>query len=54
MCIDLINATKELSAACCLGSDLMYSYMANTTLGSDSYPYLVALGSDYAFGSPQS
>jgi hypothetical protein len=54
MCVDLVNAAKELSAACRLGSDLTYGYMANTTSGSDSYPYLVALGSDYAFGSPRS
>ncbi len=52
MCVDLINATRTLSAACRFGNDYTYGYITNTTSGPDSYPYVVALGDDYAFGSP--
>ena len=52
MCVDLINAARELSAACRFGSDYTFGYMTNSTSGPGSYPYLVALGDDYAFGSP--
>lgn len=51
MCVDLINATRTLSAACRFGTDYTYGYMTNTTSGPDSYPYVVALGDDYAFGT---
>ncbi|KAL4861323.1 hypothetical protein BDV12DRAFT_180444 [Aspergillus spectabilis] len=51
MCVDLINATTALSTACRFGNDYTYGYMTNTTSGPDSYPYVVALGDDYAFGS---
>ena len=51
MCVDLINAARDLSAACRFGSDYTYGYMTNSTSGPDSYPYLVTLGDDYAFGS---
>ncbi|KAL2859826.1 uncharacterized protein BJX67DRAFT_376020 [Aspergillus lucknowensis] len=52
MCVDLINATRAPSAARRFGNDYTYSYLTNTTSGSDSYPYVVALGDDYAFGYP--
>lgn len=52
MCIDLIDASRQLPAACHFGSNYTYSYMTNTTSGSDSYPYLVAFGNNYSFGSP--
>lgn len=51
MCVDLINATRALSATCRFGNDYTYGYMTNTTSGPDRYPYAVALGDDYAFGS---
>lgn len=51
MCIDLINTTRELSAACHFGSDYMYGYMTNSTSEPDGYPYVVALGDDNSFRS---
>ena len=51
MCVDLINAARELSVAYRFGSDYRYSNITNSTLGPNSYPYLVALGNDYTFGS---
>ncbi|KAL4889163.1 hypothetical protein BDV59DRAFT_120668 [Aspergillus ambiguus] len=51
MCVDLINAATEVSKACRFGSHYTYGYMANSTSGPDSYPYLVAIGEDYAFGT---
>lgn len=51
MCVDLINAARELSAACRFGSDYTYGYMTNSTSEPDSYPYVVALGDDDSFRS---
>lgn len=51
MYVDLINAARELSAACRFGSDYTYGYMTNSTSEPDSYPYVVALGHDNFFRS---
>ncbi|KAJ1713217.1 hypothetical protein NYO67_4595 [Aspergillus flavus] len=54
MCVDLIDAATQLSAACRFGSRYTYGYMTNNTAGPDSYPYVVALGDDNSdsCGSP--
>lgn len=46
MCVDLIDAATQLSAACHFGSQYTYGYMTNSTAGPDSHPYVVALGDD--------
>ncbi|KAJ1709554.1 hypothetical protein NYO67_8284 [Aspergillus flavus] len=51
MYVDLINAARELSAACRFGSDYTYGYMTNSTSEPDGYPYVVALGHDNFFRS---
>lgn len=51
MYVDLINAARELSAACRFGSDYTYGYMTNSTSEPDSYPYVMALGHDNFFRS---
>ncbi|PLB48190.1 hypothetical protein P170DRAFT_359420, partial [Aspergillus steynii IBT 23096] len=51
MCGDLIKAATKLSKACRFGSHYTFGYIANSTSGTNSSPYVVALGDDYAIGA---
>jgi hypothetical protein len=49
-CGNLIEPAKQISDACRLGNRYTYGYVSRTIIdGSQSYPYLVAIGDDYAF-----
>lgn len=49
-CGNLIEPAKQISDACRLGNRYTYGYVSRTIVdGSQSYPYLVAIGDDYAF-----
>jgi hypothetical protein len=49
-CGNLIEPAKQISDACRMGNHYTYSYVSRTIVdGSQSYPYIVAIGGDYAF-----
>ncbi|KAF7170938.1 hypothetical protein CNMCM6106_005489 [Aspergillus hiratsukae] len=49
-CGDLIEPAKQISDACRMGNRYTYGYVSrNIVDGSQTYPYLVAIGDDYAF-----
>jgi hypothetical protein len=49
-CGNLIEPAKQISDACRMGNRYTYGYVSRTIVdGSQSYPYLVAIGDDYAF-----
>jgi hypothetical protein len=49
-CEDLIQPAQQVSNACHMGNRYTYSYVSrNVVDGSETYPYLVAIGDDYAF-----
>jgi hypothetical protein len=50
MCGNLIEPAKQISDVCCMGNHYTYGYVSRTiVVGSQNYPYLVAIGDDYAF-----
>jgi hypothetical protein len=49
-CEDLIQPAQQVSDACRMGDRYTYGYVSrNVVDGSETYPYLVAIGDDYAF-----
>ncbi|XRM42285.1 hypothetical protein ABZX51_005510 [Aspergillus tubingensis] len=47
---DLVEPAQQVSNACRVGDRYIYGYISRSIVdGSQSYPYLVAIGSDYAF-----
>lgn len=49
-CGNLIEPAKQISDTCRMGNRYTYGYVSRTIVdGSQSYPYLVAIGDDYAF-----
>ncbi|KAF7133969.1 hypothetical protein CNMCM5793_005495 [Aspergillus hiratsukae] len=49
-CGDLIEPAKQISDACRMGNRYTYGYVSRSIVdGSQTYPYLVAIGDDYAF-----
>lgn len=49
-CEDLIEPAQQVSDACRMGDRYTYGYVSrNIVDGSETYPYLVAIGDDYAF-----
>lgn len=49
-CGDLVEPAQQVSNACRVGDRYTYGYISRSIVdGSQSYPYLVAIGSDYAF-----
>ncbi|EDP53673.1 hypothetical protein AFUB_048600 [Aspergillus fumigatus A1163] len=49
-CENLIESAKKVCNTCRMGDRYTYGYVSRSLVdGSQSYPYLVAIGDDYAF-----
>lgn len=49
-CENLIESAKQVCNTCRMGDRYTYGYVSRSIVdGSQSYPYLVAIGDDYAF-----
>ncbi|KAF9882950.1 hypothetical protein FE257_004861 [Aspergillus nanangensis] len=49
-CGDLIKPAQQISDTCRMGNRYTYDYISGSIVnGPHSYPYLIALGDDYAF-----